>query len=451
MAKADTKPVIIIELNEFNTQLVKQTLKTHDLPNLKKVFNFKQTSYKTNDRYNSGFLEPWVQWVSVHTGKPASEHKIKHLGDVPDCQYPPFWQTLSDMGVSTGIWGVMNGQRGESPNNHFFFPDPWTFTERAYPEPLNRFLELPRYLSKNYRNLKKGKTLRLGFSLFKGLLQSGCFKAIWQEIKNLRKSLKKHGKHHYLYISSFDYVVSLLFTQWLKKTQPDVGVLFLNSIAHIQHHHWRDGELNATPEILHGLEKIDAILSHLFEHFPEHRFVVHNGLSQMNTNHEKPWVLYRQKDPMQCLQALGLTPVKVEQHMTHDGHAFFKTEQERDAAFDTLKAIRINHQPLFLVEKNQEDSTKLFYQLAFTDALEKGASFESQDTTHAFFDLFDSIVTRTGRHIPRGTVFSDHIRFMDHMFNHEFNQSIYHYFFPEKFPMKHEFIEDEAKACAQPS
>lgn len=451
MAKLDHKPLIIIELNEFNLQLVKQTLKEHDLPNLKKVFNFKQTSYKTNDRYNSGFLEPWVQWVCVHTGQPSTQHKIKHLGDVPDCQYPPFWQTLSDLGITTGVWGVMNGQRGDSPYNQFFFPDPWTFSERAYPEKLNQFLDLPRYLSKNYRNLKKMKVLKLGLSLLRGVLKSGTFKPIWQEVKTLRRDLKQLGKHHYVYISSFDCVVTQLFTQWMKKTQPTVGILFLNSLAHLQHHHWCEGETQATPEILHGLKKIDSLLGILFENFPEHHFIVHNGLSQMNTNHEKPWVLYRQKDPLTCLRALGFNPSKVEQHMTHDGHAFFNSETDRNHAYEHLKAIKVQQQPLFLVEKHTQDKTKLFYQLKFTDALDQDTQIECQGKSYSFFELFDEIVTRTGRHIPRGTVFSNHIPFRDHIFNHEFNRYIYHYFFPEKFPLSYEFIEDETKACALPS
>ena len=29
-------------------------------------------------------LDPWVQWVSIHTGKPSSEHKILELGKVSE-------------------------------------------------------------------------------------------------------------------------------------------------------------------------------------------------------------------------------------------------------------------------------------------------------------------------------------------------------------------------------
>lgn len=441
--KSEHKPITIVELNEFNLELVKQALKTNDLPNLKKVFEFKQSSYKTNDRYNSGYLEPWVQWVSIHTGTPSSEHRIKHLGDVPDLTFKPFWEVLSELGVSTGVWGVMNAPRGKSPRNKFFFPDPWTFTEKAYPDPLNRFLDLPRYLSKNYRNLKKTILIKKGFKLLKGVLSSGIAMQIVKDLFVLRKELKKYGKHHYVYISWFDVLVTKLFCKLKDTYQPDVNVIFLNSLAHLQHHHWTQGEKEVTPQILHGLKKIDQLFGILFKRYPNDIYIVHNGLSQMNTNHEKPWVLYRQKDPFTCLQQLGLNPTKVEQHMTHDGHAFFESKQARDEACDRLKSIKVLNQPLFKVEKNEHDETKLFYMLVFTDNIEKDTTFELDGEARAFFDLFDEIVTRTGRHIPVGTILSSEIHFPDHIFNHEFNQYIYHYFKPQKFDLQAEYIEDE--------
>lgn len=445
--KLETKPIFIVELNEFNTELLKQAIKDHDLPHLQRVFNFKQSSYKTNDRYNSGFLEPWVQWVSIHSGVDSKQHQIKHLGDVPDCAHQPFWQRLSKLGITTGVWGVMNAARGNSPSNQYFFPDPWTFTEKAYPNHLNDLLDLPQYLAKNYQSLKKWVAFKKGLKLFKGVLKSGI---AWQIIKQLwvlRKQVKTLGSHHYVYISWFDNLITLLVCQLNKNYQPEVTVMFLNSLAHLQHHHWTQKE--ATPKIIHGLKIVDQIFEKLFDEFPNHSFIVHNGLSQMNTNHEKPWVLYRQKDPTACLKALGLAPIKVEQHMTHDGHAFFESAEETLAAYQRLKSIKIMRQPLFKVEMNQHDDKKLFYMLQFTDKVEKDTCFELNEEQIPFFDLFDEIVTRTGRHIPLGTIFSSDLHFPDHIFNHEFNQYIYNYYLPVKYKVQAEYLEDEEyEVCA---
>ncbi len=433
---AQPKNVIILELNEFNTDLLKTATQQHNLPHIQSLLEkANSTNYKTNDRYNSGYLEPWVQWVSIHAGVPSSQHKIKHLGDVPDLHYTQAWETLSQHNISTGVWGVMNGVRRDQEHVKFFLPDPWTFSEAAYPEKLNNLLNLPRYLSRNYRNLKITKILGKSFKLLSYIFSSGVGLKISAQIIKLLGSLIKRGPKHYVFISYFDYVSTLLFIQMKKKYNPKCNFIFLNSIAHIQHHHWKNGPEGVTPEILFGLKMIDKILDLLKSHFPDDALVVHNGLSQMNTNHERPWVLYRQKDPLQFLEAMQLKPTKIEQLMTHDGHAFFKTATDCQFAFEQLKTIRINNKPLFHVEYNTEDELKLFYQLSFTDTLESPTRFECNHNHFRFFDYFDRIVTRTGRHIPMGTVFSHDITFVDHMFNHEFNKYVFHYLNPEKFPL----------------
>jgi len=432
---SQNKDVLIVELNEFSTDLIQSAIKQYHLPSLAKIWNFPKITYKSPDRYNSGYLEPWVQWVSIHSGTPSSQHRIKHLGDVPDLAFKQCWEVLSEHHITMGVWGVMNGACQSAMNVSFFVPDPWTFTEAARPNELNHLLDLPRYVAKNYQALNKIALIKKAWNLLTFIAKSGQGKAIAKEVIGLGKALLKHGKHHFVFISFFDYIQTRLFSEYKKKYKPKVSVIFLNSLAHIQHHHWREGPENITPEILHGLQQLDRVFGFLLETFPHDALVVHNGLSQMNTNHEKPWVLYRQKDPTAFLQALKLPILRVEQHMTHDGHVFFANEADRDAAFNALKYATILEKPLFHVEKNTHDSCKLFYQLKFTDQLtDKKITFVYEGKHYAFFEYFDEIVTRTGRHVPIGTLFSDTIVFADHMNNHEFNQYLYHYLLPTQYP-----------------
>ncbi|MBS0289946.1 MAG: hypothetical protein JSS07_07950 [Proteobacteria bacterium] len=434
-----TKPVIIIELNEFNVDLLLQATKQFSLPAIAKVLNFNRTQYKTNDRYNSGFLEPWVQWVSIHAGNPSQAHQIKHLGDVPDLRFEQCWETLSHHGISSGIWGVMNGARNHAKEVHFFLPDPWTFSERAHPNALNYLLDLPRYVSKNYQNLSKAKLFFKAIKLIYFILTSKVSGKIFKKTFCLLKDLHKHHKQHFVYISYFDYISTLLFAQYKQKYQPRCSILFLNSLAHLQHHHWTKGALTVTDEIRYGLETLDQLLAYLFKLFPQDAFIVHNGLSQMNTNHEKPWVLYRQKDPQKFLQALQLPFTSVEQHMTHDGHVFFASTQQCQQAFEILKEAKINDKALFHVEKNAHDEHKLFYMLKFTDKLASNATFTVNHKEFTFFEHFDAIVTRTGRHIQMGTILSDTVRFPDQINNHDFNRYLFNYFKPDAFPIMDEF------------
>jgi len=431
------KNVLIIELNEFNVELLTTATVQHPLPALAKVLAMPRSTYKTADRYNSGFLEPWVQWVSIHAGVPASQHHIKHLGDVPDLGFTQCWETLSQHNISCGIWGVMNGAKRDAQNVKFFLPDPWTFSEHGYPDELNNLLDLPRYLSKNYRNLNKTYLLRQSVKLLKFIWRAKAKRHIFSETLQLIKNLHRFGNKHFVYISYFDYISTLLFCEYKKQTAIQCGILFLNSLAHLQHHHWREGETGITPEILLGLQTLDKLLHTLFTTFPDDAIVIHNGLSQMNTNHEKPWVLYRQKDPLAFLKALKLPVTKVEQHMTHDGHVFFASNEAKELAYEYLKNATIQNKALFHVEKNTNDACKLFYQLKFTDEItDPKIEFEYCGEKYPFFTYFDAIVTRTGRHIPIGTVFSDTLKFPDHIFNHDFNKYLFHYLKPDDFPLQ---------------
>jgi hypothetical protein len=261
----------------------------------------------------------------------------------------------------------------------------------------------------------------------------------------LLKNLRRLGNKHFVFISFFDYISTLLFIQYKKKYNPQCSILFLNSLAHLQHHHWTNGTTTITPELHYGLEYIDKIFGLLFTYFPEDALIVHNALSQMNTNHEKPWILYRQKDPAQFLHALDIPFTHVEQHMTHDGHVFFKNAKDCHRTYERLKHATINNKSLFHAEKNTQDDCKLFYMLKFTDRLDETQiiTFEYNNRTFSFFEHFDAIVTRTGRHIPMGTIYSNTISFPNHIYNHDFNKYLFHYLLPDAFALSEQTEQEE--------
>ncbi|MFI4938622.1 MAG: hypothetical protein ACHQJ6_08995 [Candidatus Berkiellales bacterium] len=442
MAPPNAKNVLIVELNEFNADLLASAIQQYSFPNLAKVLSLPRSSTLTDDFYHSGYLEPWVQWVSIHTGVPSSTHKIKHLGDVPYLHYQQCWDGLGEHQVTTGVWGCMNSSCNQK-NVLFFLPDPWTFSEEAVPKVLNRLLALPRYLAKNYRNLKPWDIVAKAINLFRFIATSGVGGKIFKESIKLFFPLRKFSKQS-VFIVFFDYIATLFFIQYKKRYLPQCAFLFLNSLAHLQHHHWREG--GVTPEILFGLQTLEKIFAALFKAFPHDALVVHNGLSQMNTHHEKPWVLYRQKDPIKFLKALEIPFVRVEQNMTHDGHAFFATPEACQQAYSDLTAAKIQQQALFHVEINPSDPCKLFYQLSFTDQMEnkKEVVFEFRGKAYRFFNFFDEVITRTGRHIPMGTILSDTIYFPHQLYNHEFNHYLYYYLLPMEFPMNQSFYQEVA-------
>src|SRR5216684_1464349 len=125
--------MLLIELNEFNNNLLRNVARAQGLRHVEEMLSWGHARTWTADEYETGFLEPWVQWVSVHTGVPSGRHRVKNLGDVPNLTEDQIWERWSRRGLSSIVWGVMNGNRRSAEKCEVFIPDPWTFSESAYP------------------------------------------------------------------------------------------------------------------------------------------------------------------------------------------------------------------------------------------------------------------------------------------------------------------------------
>lgn len=413
------KKVLFIELNEFNYELLDSLSKKFQLRNIQKILSFYKTETFTEDLYESDYLEPWVQWVSVHTGVPSSKHEIKHLGDVPHLANPQIWEKLSEKGLTSGIWGAMNASQGKAENCLFFLPDPWTFSEEAYPKELTPLYDALRYTSKNYLNTSQLKMIQKVSRLLLFLASKKLIPSLIQEVPNLLKQAKQFKGEAFPYISLFDYLSTLLFLKMQEKYKPNFSLIFLNSLAHLQHHHWKTELIEVNPKFKYGLNYLDRALGLLLHFYKDDHILVANGLSQKNTNLETPWILYRQKDQKLFLELSGLSFLRVESHMTHDAHIFFENEKDKNLAEFVLKNAKIEGESLFAVEPYSEDPLKLFYKIIFTNKIEGEATLEINSKKMSFFDLFQPIIERTGKHIQNGTLLSNQPLFPERILNHE--------------------------------
>ncbi len=418
--------LLFLELNEFNKEILENAC-LH-FKNIKKLTSLYQSSTHTEDTYDSDFLEPWVQWVSVHTSTPSNKHKIKHLGDIPHLKGSQIWEKLSERGKTSGVWGAMNASKGSADNCLFFLPDPWTASEIATPDELNKLLTPLRYATKNCLNHSVQELL----SHLKGLVSlirshSLGFKVLKEIPKLIEYSIRYKGEHFPI-IAFTEYLSVLLFNKYRKKYNPDVSILFINTLAHLQHHHWHGFEYAKNERLKIGLSYLDRMLEILFTSMDkEDLFIATNALSQENTNDEKPWILYRQIDQATFLTKVGISFSRVEAHMTHDAHIFFETKEECLKALKILEDARVSDQKLFLVESYIEEPKKLFYRLVFTDRVNEGVLISINEKTFPFFSLFQTIVERTGKHIPDGTIYANCEIFPKDMKNHEIFQQLYAY------------------------
>ena len=418
------KKIIFLELNEFNDALLRKASAAMNLKNIQRMLLLNHSTISTDDTYESDFLEPWVQWVSVHTGKPSSEHQIKHLGDIPHLGTKQIWEDLADKGISSGIWGAMNASRNGADGCKFFLPDPWTASEIAYPGELNDLLDPLRYISKNYLKKSNKELFQKLRSLLRVITVNKLGKHVLRELPGILKNTLKFKGKSFIYIGFIEYISTLLFLKYRENYKTEFSSIFINTLAHVQHHYWKDD--NYSGPIAYGLTYVDKILGELFSRLnPNDIILIANGLSQKNTNDETPWILYRQLDQATFLNAVGIRHSKVESLMTHDAHIYFENEFECQFAKKVLGNATIQNQKLFLVESYLEDPLKLFYRICFTDEIDPSTSFTINNKSLPFLSLFKPIVKRTGKHIPISSLYTNAPNFPTTLKNHEIFQHLF--------------------------
>src|SRR5262245_50594315 len=119
--------LLLLELNEVNFDFIEAYVARGALPNLARLIREHGIVRTTSEeRYEQ--LEPWIQWVTAHTGLSYAEHSVFRLGDIVERDLPQIWEELEAVGYRVGALSPMNAKyRLRDPA--FFVPDPWTRTE----------------------------------------------------------------------------------------------------------------------------------------------------------------------------------------------------------------------------------------------------------------------------------------------------------------------------------
>ena len=87
------KKLVIFEINECDFSYFLYGAKKFKFPEIKKFLkNKKITKLFTKDTIEGLNLDPWVQWVSIHTGIKSKKHKILRTGQSLSKNFPQVWE-----------------------------------------------------------------------------------------------------------------------------------------------------------------------------------------------------------------------------------------------------------------------------------------------------------------------------------------------------------------------
>ena len=382
---AEPKPVVLIELNEINFDFVTHYASQGDLPAFQRLIanhGFVRTT--SEQRYEE--LEPWIQWVTAHTGLTLAEHKVFRLGDIVATEHEQIWEYLESHGITVGAVSPMNAKH-RLKNAAFFLPDPWTPTDMTAPLLYRR---LHRAVCQAVNDNEAGR-LTAGAVLD---LLAGAAKAARLRNYPHYVRLAAGSRQREWYRSMFlDLLLTDLFVDLHQRSRPGFSSLFLNCGAHIQHHYMfasaayggqqRNPSWYLQPNedpVRDMLRLYDRILEDLQRTLPGVRLMLATGLHQ--NPHEKVTYYWRLRDHADALQRLGVVFEAVEPRMSRDFVIRFASPAQAAAAAALLSALQTQDgADLFYVDNR---GTSIFAMLIYAN--------EVTDVHH--------VVTPTGEQIP---------------------------------------------------
>lgn len=383
------------------------------LPNFTRFFE-SSTIYTTNAEEESE-LNPWVQWVTVHSGMPHSDHGISHLGDGRCLEHACLGTVLSDAGIRVGICSSMNTNYERLSG--YVIPDPWDTGGIAYPDWLQPFYRVVSdQVQENSRNGSIGKRDALHFALF--LLRSGLR---IQTAQKIAKQLWVDGRdagYKWKRAALFDCIQYDLF-RWLnRRFNISFATFFCNSTAHYQHYFWRNMEPSRfdvpPPDSDHpslrtavqfGYQAMDRLLEQFMVDYPDALLILCTALSQ------QPWtdttkVTFRPREFNAFLQFAGIPPhiTRVKPVMAEQFHLEFDSLEEARAGEQKLRDLTINGRKVMCSER---DGTSLFAGCAINDPtlMDQFIVREADGHSQKFGSLFYMIHSmRSGHHHPDGVL-----------------------------------------------
>lgn len=397
--------ITLLELNEFNLDLLERGTRELRLPSVERLLDLTRFQTTTQDSYQDRSLEPWVQWVSIHTGVPSTEHGVRHIGDLPSQDHVQLWEALSEAGVSTGIWGVLNGARRQAETCRFFVPDPWTFSERASPAPLDDLIALPRFMAKNRLNLAQPRALFDAARLGRAFARPRDLVALARQARRALPEVPRGARRAYTWFTPFEFLSAQRFARFKHEADPQFCLLFINMLAHAQHYYWRDVGGRLGPELSYVLRFVDRVAELVLDGLrPGEELIVASGFEQFQLPSTHDHHVYRPRDHGRFLGLIGERPVEVDAHMTNDAYLGFADASATERAVQALEGAEVCGEPLFDVHRSAHRPNCLFYQVRFGKSLPQDATFTLAGQSYAFWEHFDSLGLHTGRHGTRGDV-----------------------------------------------
>jgi hypothetical protein len=407
---SQNRRLILLELNEINFDLVNQYLLKYPdrFIGLEKLMAGARIHTSSEDSYEE--LEPWIQWVSVHTCKTYSEHEIFRLGDIVGSGVPQIFEQLEQAGYKVGAISAMNAEN-RLKNPAYFIPDPWTQT----PSDSSWWSQsLGKAVSQAVNDNAQARiTVESALYIVLGLLR-------FAQPKHYRKYLSlvvASRRRPWLKALVLDLMLHDVHWSMFNAKQPNFSTLFLNAGAHIQHHYFFNAEplrvasKNKNPvwyvsededPLADVLSLYDMIVGEYFGR-ADTEVVLATGLAQKPYDRVKFY--YRLNAHAEFLHGLGIAFNGVYSRMTRDFLIEFENGQQAQEAQDILARVTVDGGDSRLFGEIDNRGKSLFVTLTYPHEITSATAYCIGSHKLPLLPEVSFVAIKNGMHQDEGFAF----------------------------------------------
>ena len=232
------RKVLFLEFNEITRTIIDPLIAKGKMPNLARLFREGATAAPSSVDH-APHLDPWVTWVTVHTGVDRGVHGATVLEqDATTIKAKRTWDYVEEAGKSIGIFGSISAYPPR-PVPGFIVPGPFAPTSDTYPPFISPAQDLNRkYTQVHGKAAKEDSPLamaRMGVNLFKLGLKPATCAAIAAQLVRERVDPNIRWKR----VSMQPLVNYDFFSSLYRAYRPDFATWHTNHAAHYMHHYWR--------------------------------------------------------------------------------------------------------------------------------------------------------------------------------------------------------------------
>lgn len=394
------KKIILLGLNELNFEYIKYYIGKGELPNFKNLFEANSIiETSSEDKYE--LLEPWIQWLTIVTGKSYDEHKVFRLGDIVYRKdITQIFETIEEKGYKVGAVSPFNVEnRLKDPA--FFAPDPWTQTAASGS---STFVGLSNAVSQAVNDNAHGRLEKKSIAaLIKGLGVYTTPKDYKFYVNKLRKIKSQIGVKALI----LDKLLSDAFIKEWKKTTPDFSNLFLNTGAHFQHHYMFNSKAYSgefkNPEwycpkgqdpLFEILKVYDDVLGGLLK-LPV-RLIIATGLHQKPHKHLTYY--WRIKEHKEFMNMIGVTNyLQVTPRMSRDFLIEFESEKLAIDSQEKLESYQAECDGLNIFTIDNRGKS-LFVELTYSNDINDSFHIKGENFITNFKKYIAFVAIKNGEH-----------------------------------------------------